>query len=116
MAFNPGHLEAAAKAQAVAASDEHDQVRLIAGPGTGKSKTIEERVCFLLESGVSASAVTAVSFTRAAALDVQGRVHAACRNAGHDPDEIRVTTLHSLALRALKVRGALERVGCAQPA
>lgn len=79
----------------------------MAGPGTGKSFTIEQRVCWLLEQGVETSAIAAVSFTRASALDLQARVHAACAAAGQDGNEIRVTTLHSLALRSLRKRGVL---------
>lgn len=93
--------------QADAASDPSAQVRLIAGPGTGKSKTIEERVCWLLSQGVDPGRIAAVSFTRAAAQDLGLRVAAACEAAGH-PAEIAVSTLHSLALRILRRAGALE--------
>ncbi|MBS1862167.1 MAG: UvrD-helicase domain-containing protein [Actinobacteria bacterium] len=97
----------AGETQRAAAIDDTARVRVVAGPGTGKSFTIEQRVCWLLEQEVETGAIAAVSFTRASALDLQTRVHAACAAAGQDGADIRVTTLHSLALRSLRKRGVL---------
>jgi superfamily I DNA/RNA helicase len=107
LAIRPQQIVAAGAVQRAAAVDDTTRVRVVAGPGTGKSFTIEQRVCWLLEQGVETSAIAAVSFTRASALDLQLRVHAACAAAGQDGAEIRVTTLHSLALRSLRKRGVL---------
>jgi DNA helicase II / ATP-dependent DNA helicase PcrA len=107
LAIRPQQIVAAGEAQRAAAVDDTARVRVVAGPGTGKSFTIEQRVCWLLEQGVETSAIAAVSFTRASALDLQSRVHSACAAAGQDGAEIRVTTLHSLALRSLRKRGVL---------
>ena len=107
MPFNDATFNDAAQAQQAAAHDAREQVRTIAGPGTGKSFTIEERVCWLLDGGASPRSIAAVSFTRASARDLERRVRAACERRGHDHGEIRISTLHSLALRALKARGAL---------
>ena len=41
--------QAAQAVQHTAAHAPEQQVRLIAGPGSGKSSTIEERVCWLLD-------------------------------------------------------------------
>ncbi|MEX1142690.1 MAG: ATP-dependent helicase [Thermoleophilaceae bacterium] len=71
------------------------------------SFTIEERVCWLLGQGIAAKSIAAVSFTRASAGDLQERIRAACAGKGHDHSGIAVSTLHSLALRALKARGIL---------
>lgn len=51
MAFDPEQLAEATAAQKAAAQDPSPHVRVIAGPGTGKSQTIEQRVCWLLEPG-----------------------------------------------------------------
>ncbi len=107
MAFDSDELREAQSTQAAAASDPSPQVRLVAGPGTGKSKTIEERVCWLLGEGVHPDRIAAVSFTRASAQDLSLRVAEACQHAGHEA-EIRVSTLHALALRVLRRAGALE--------
>lgn len=107
MSFDPVQLAEAQAIQEAAASDPSGQVRLVAGPGTRKSKTIEERVCWLLGSGVDPARIAAVSFTRASAQDLGLRVAAACEQAGHEA-AIAVSTLHSLALRILRRAGALE--------
>lgn len=107
MGIRPEQIAEAGAIQQQAAADGTGRVRLVAGPGTGKSFTIEHRVCWLLKEGVETTAIAAVSFTRASALDLQARVHRACAEAGHNEAGIRVTTLHSLALRSLRARGAL---------
>ena len=107
MPFKESTYDEAVKAQQAAAHDPREQVRTIAGPGTGKSFTIEERVCWLLAQGASPRSIAAVSFTRASARDLERRIRDACESQGHDHAEIRISTLHSLALRALKARGAL---------
>lgn len=107
MAITEEQIAAAAAIQEQAASDDHRRVRVVAGPGTGKSFTIEGRVCWLLDQGIDPGAIAAVSFTRASSLDLQSRVRAACARAGHPEAQISVTTLHSLALRSLRAAGAL---------
>jgi hypothetical protein len=54
------------------------QIRLVAGPGTGKSFSIEERVCWLLGQGIPPRAITVVSFTRASSIELRSRIHAYC--------------------------------------
>jgi superfamily I DNA/RNA helicase len=106
MSWNDG-LEPESSAFAIASS-EASRLRVIAGPGTGKSFAMKRRVARLLESGVDPSAILAVTFTRVAAEDlhrelVQMDVAAA--------DQLRATTLHSLALRALMRAHVLAATG-----
>lgn len=96
--------------QTVAATNASKQVRLIAGPGTGKSRSIEHRVCWLLENGVSASEIAVVSFTRASARDLKSRIGFYCaQNVQPDGQLVRVSTLHSLALSILRKANLLTR-------
>ncbi len=76
MALMPAQVQAAQAVQHAAAHDPRQHVRVVAGPGTGKSSAIEERVCWLLSQGIQPGAICAVSFTRASALDLRQRVHA----------------------------------------
>lgn len=108
--IRPEQIEMAGAVQRQAASDESRWVRLVAGPGTGKSFSIEERVIWLLGERVAPSTIFGASFTRLAAGDLQARVQAACRRAGYT-DNIRVSTLHALALRSLKAGGQLPGYG-----
>jgi DNA helicase II / ATP-dependent DNA helicase PcrA len=108
MAITGPQIAAAEAVQHAAAHDASPRVRLVAGPGTGKSCSIEERVCWLLGQGIPEDAICAVSFTRASALELRIRVHRYCQNHGHaNAENVRITTLHSLALRLLRAAGQL---------
>jgi hypothetical protein len=50
MAITPQQIQAAENLQHAAVHDTRNQIRLIAGPGTGKSFAIEETVCWLLRN------------------------------------------------------------------
>ena len=89
--------------QNAVAHEQNSPIRLIAGPGTGKSFTIQERTNWLLQNGVSPETTFVISFTRASSLDLKTRVHEYCRQQGcPNPEDVSVSTLHSLALRALR--------------
>jgi superfamily I DNA/RNA helicase len=109
MPFTQQQIQHAVAAQHAAAHDPAQRIRLIAGPGTGKSFSIEERVCWLLQGGVAPEHIFVVSFTRAAARDLRGRIQRYCAAAGViNGAQVRVTTLHSLALRVLRSAGLLQ--------
>lgn len=108
MPFNPAHILAAQAVQHAAAHDSLPQVRIIAGPGTGKSSAIEERVRWLLAQNVAPATIYAVSFTRASSLDLKQRVQSHCERHGlPSVAQVRVSTLHALALRVLRTAGLL---------
>src|SRR2546423_14238057 len=99
MPLTQAQIQAAQAVQHAAARDPAEEVRVVAGPGTGKSSAIEERVRWLLSQGVLPAAIYAVSFTRASALDLRQRIHAYCTQNGQPAaSQVRVSTLHSLAL------------------
>jgi len=105
-----GDIQTAIQVQVNAAIAPEPVVRLVAGPGTGKSSTIERRASWLLNNGVPATQIYAVSFTRASARDLQERIIQYCDRAGQATGgQIRVSTLHSLALRVLRAAGLLAR-------
>ena len=108
MPLTQTQIQAAQTVQHAAAHDQAQQVHVVVGPGTGKSSAIEERVRWLVAQGVQPAAIYAVSFTRASALDLRQRIHAYCSQNGHPTAaQVRVTTLHSLALRTLRAAGLL---------
>ena len=99
----------AQKAQAeqrqwAAARDGALQVRLVAGPGTGKSHTIEKRVADLLTKGATPSNIYVISFTRATCAELTERIRAFCSTltCANPATQVRVSTMHSLALRILR--------------
>jgi DNA helicase-2/ATP-dependent DNA helicase PcrA len=111
MAITVAQRAAAEQQQAQAAQDGAAQIRLIAGPGTGKSRTIEKRVAHVLGVGVAAENVYVISFTRATCEELRVRIRAYC--AGLNPplnaEPVRVSTMHSLALRILRMGNQLNQ-------
>ena len=69
-------------------------VLVLAGPGTGKTKTLISRIRHLLEEGIASRRILAVTFTRRAAGELDERLNAG-EAAGTLP---RTDTLHALAL------------------
>ena len=53
------------------AADQSRFIRVVAGPGTGKSFALKRRVARLLESGIAPDRILPVTFTRVAAEDLQ---------------------------------------------
>ena len=85
-------------AQEKAVSAGPGPVLVIAGPGTGKTRTLVERAAHLLEKGVSARHILAVTFTRRAAGEMDERLAAMLRDKlGRDAAVPRSDTLHALA-------------------
>lgn len=108
MPIRQEQIQSAKRIQDTAAHDTSNQVRLIAGPGTGKSFAIVERVYWLLRRRISPSRIFVVSFTRASARDLRKRIERYCIERGvQTASSVSVTTLHSLALRILRAAGLL---------
>lgn len=90
------------------ASSTNSRIRVVAGPGTGKSFAMKRRVARLLETGVSPDRILPVTFTRVAAEDLHREL------VGMDVprcDELKGVTLHSLALRMLMRNHVLDTTG-----
>jgi DNA helicase-2/ATP-dependent DNA helicase PcrA len=96
MAWNDG-LDPNTAAYKIAA-DASQKVRVLAGPGTGKSFAIKRRVTRLLEDGQDPNRMLAVTFTRMSAADLVRDI----RSLGvHGSDGVRASTLHSECFRIL---------------
>lgn len=85
----------------VAGAPRGDMV-LLAGPGTGKTHVLTRRIEHLISIGVAPQTILALTFTRAAAASMRERVDA--RTAA--VRRVRISTLHSYALRELLREGA----------
>ena len=90
------------------ASCANPRLRVVAGPGTGKSFAMKRRVARLLESGGDAASILPVTFTRVAAEDLHrelvGMNVRGC-------NELEGRTLHSLAFKVLMSAHALAATG-----
>ncbi|MDQ6912586.1 MAG: ATP-dependent helicase [Verrucomicrobiota bacterium] len=111
MPITPAQRAAAEQQQILAAQDQAPQIRLIAGPGTGKSRTIEKRVAHVLAQNAVPGQVYVVSFTRATCEELRTRVRSYCAslNPPLNADGVRVSTMHSLALRILRMGNLLNQ-------
>ena len=73
---------------------------IIAGPGTGKTRTLTHRIAYQIgERGVPARQFLAITFTRRAAEELAGRLAVLCP---HPDEQPTVTTFHGLGLRILR--------------
>ncbi len=83
---------------------------ILAGAGTGKTRTLTHRVAHMVDSGIAAQNILAVTFTTKAAREMAQRVAAllppAVKASGQSPT---VCTFHSLCVRIL--RRHIERLG-----
>lgn len=86
--------------QRVAASAPGGPLLVVAGPGTGKTRTLTHRIAYLCaELGVSPDACLAITFTRRAADELRARLRALL---GEAADGVTVATFHALGLMILR--------------
>ena len=100
-------IDALNNAQREAVSNLQGPVLILAGAGTGKTRTVTCRMSALLENGIDAENILAVTFTNKAASEMRERViDMVGRKRGKN---LTVCTFHSLCVRIL--RRDIERVG-----
>ena len=97
MTFNNSQLEAI--------SSDASRVLVLAGPGSGKTTTIAQRISTILDRGVNPSEILVVTFTRASALEMRQRY------LKKDPQRggrISFGTFHAIFFQILKTEYALK--------
>ncbi|MDQ3763553.1 MAG: UvrD-helicase domain-containing protein [Actinomycetota bacterium] len=93
--------------QRAAAEIMEGPLLIIAGPGTGKTRTLTHRIAYLVTAhGVAPEHCLAITFTRRAAEEMAGRL--ATLTPEHAP-KLTIATFHSLGVRILREQH--ERVG-----
>lgn len=91
------------------ASEGAERIRVIAGPGTGKSFSIRRRVARLIEEeGIDPSRILALTFTRIAAEDIRRELNSLDVEGA---DQIEARTVHGLAMKILQRRHVIESLG-----
>lgn len=94
-------------ARSIAATDE-SPLRVMAGPGTGKSFAMKCRVARLLETGQEPSRILAVTFTRNAAASLVKDLHTLGIG---NCESVQVGTLHALCFRLLSRQDVFDYLG-----
>ncbi|MDA8368737.1 MAG: UvrD-helicase domain-containing protein [Nocardiopsaceae bacterium] len=113
-----GLLDGLDPKQRAAAEVPGGPLLIVAGPGTGKTRTVTHRIAHLIaERDVPAHHCLAITFTRRAAEELQERLTALL---GDLADDLTVTTFHGLGLLILReqheLAGLSARFGIADTA
>ncbi len=74
-------------------------VLLFAGPGTGKTFTLTERIIYLLHHDIPANQILALTFTENAAMEMHARLEQRMGFAGR---QVLITTFHSFCQRLIQ--------------
>lgn len=85
-------MEGLNQAQRKAVQADDGPVMIIAGPGTGKTKTLTARIAYLAGQGVDPKRILALTFTKKAAAEIAARLQGT---------KAKVTTFHGLCYELL---------------
>ncbi|GGM03631.1 DNA helicase [Streptomyces cinereus] len=86
-------------AQRKAATTTAQNTLVLAGAGSGKTKTIVARAAYLIDKGVPANEIQIVTFTRRAASEIVTRVES---HLGKQAEGLRASTFHTFCLSILR--------------
>jgi len=103
----PVRLQDLNPAQRDAVRQVDGSVLILAGAGTGKTRVITTRICYMLATGIDPSEILAVTFTNKAANEMRERVGQMVTK--KEAKAVTICTFHSLCVRILK-RG-IEKLG-----
>ena len=84
--------------QQIAASIERKHALILAGAGTGKTKTIIARAAYLISNGTPAPRIQIVTFTRRAALEIVERVK---MHLGDAAQGLNASTFHAWCMHLI---------------
>lgn len=83
-------------------------LRVMAGPGTGKTFALMRRIARLMEEGINPSKILLVTFTRTSAADL---VRELSKLKVQGSDQVKAGTLHSFCFSTLRQASVLEITG-----
>ncbi|MCZ2076198.1 MAG: UvrD-helicase domain-containing protein [Bryobacterales bacterium] len=91
--------------QRAAVERSGQDVCVVAGPGSGKTRVLVSRFCWLVSQGVSPVRILAITFTEKAATEIKGRIVAQFSQDAHLRAQVErayVSTVHGFCARLLK--------------
>ena len=90
-------------AQQEAVNYLHGPCLVLAGAGSGKTRVITHKIARLIQSGLEARRIAAITFTNKAAAEMRERAKGLI---GRDAKDVVVCTFHALGVRMLRQDGA----------
>lgn len=87
------------ESQRLAATFSGTHALVLAGAGTGKTRTIIARAGYLIHSGISADRIQILTFTRRSAKEIVERVK---MNLGHRADPLNASTFHTWCITLIR--------------
>jgi DNA helicase-2/ATP-dependent DNA helicase PcrA len=94
-------------AQHSAVTSTAKALMIVAGAGTGKTKTLTERIALLIKNGISPKKICALTFTNKAAKEMRDRIRTILKEYGNEIvpdgyDDMFIGTFHAFGAQILK--------------
>lgn len=90
-------------AQQEAVNYMHGPCLVLAGAGSGKTRVITHKIARLIQAGLEARRIAAITFTNKAAAEMRERAKALV---GREAKEVLICTFHALGVRMMRQDGA----------
>ena len=98
-------LTSLTEAQQEAVAHVHGPLLVLAGPGSGKTTVVTQRIANMIASGIAPWNILALTFTNKAAQEMRDRVHALLEEKSLQVRGLTVSTFHAFCARVLREWG-----------